>query len=321
LLEAVQLNRENTMKVFLIALMLAALSVSSVSAYTVQPIEFPTCVAILALDKQNQLLGNQCNGGHAFVWTDGNIMELTVPGAVETSAHGFNDKGQVAGSYDDGTTRHGFLWNGTRFITLDPPGSIFTEAIDVNNKGHVVGYYIDESEITHNFLWTGKKFAVIDAPEGFIITERPAINNRDHVLTHYIDDGNVRPFLWAKGRVVAVLDVEAFNDRDLVLLPSEHDIQVWQNGQVRTFNPDPNAAFLIATGINARGQITGYIDFGTGFVFELRTGKFTEFSQPGVELFPQFINEKGVVFGVSNIEPGSTGFFLAFPDKKKKEKN
>jgi uncharacterized membrane protein len=308
------------MKVFLIALMLPALSVSSVSAYTVQPIEFPTCVGILALNKQNQLLGNQCNGGHAFVWTDGNIMELTVPGAVETSARGFNDEGQVAGSYDDGTTRHGFLWNGTRFITLDPPGSIFTEAIDVNNKGHVVGYYIDESEITHNFLWTGKKFTIIDAPEGFTITERPAINNRDHVLTHYIDDGNqFQPFIWAKDRVIDVLEflrVQAFNDRDQVLLFSEHDIQVWQNGQVQTFNPDPNAAFLIAQDINARGQIVGYIDFGTGFVFELRTSKFTTFSQAAVELFPRFINANGVVFGKSNIEPGSTGFFLAFPDKK-----
>ena len=307
------------MKLFLIALILAALSVSSVSAYTVQPIEFPTCVAIIALNKQDQLLGNQCNGGNAFVWTAGNIMELTVPGAVETSARGLNDKGQVAGSYDDGSTRHGFLWNGKTFITLDPPGSIFTEAMDVNNKGHVVGYYLDESEITHNFLWTGKKFTIIDAPEGFIIAERPAINNRDHVLSHFLDNNNqFQPFIWAKGRIIDVLKnlrVQAFNDRDQVLLFTEHDIQVWQNGQIQIFNPDPNAAFFIPTDINARGQITGYFDLGTGFVFELRTGKYTEFSQPAVELFPLFINAKGVVFGESNIEPGGRGFFLAFPNK------
>jgi probable HAF family extracellular repeat protein len=270
------------------------------------------CVGIFGLNARNQLLGNQCNGGHAFVWTDGNIAELTVPGAVETSARGFNDKGQVAGSYDDGTTRHGFFWNGTTFITLDPPGSISTEATDVNNKGHVVGYYTDESQITHNFLWTGKKFIIIDAPEGFIITERPAINNRDHVLTHYIDDGSqFQPFIWAKGRVVEVFEflrVMAFNDRDQVLFFSERDIQIWTNGKFKTFEPDPNASFIQAEDINARGQIVGQVE-SEGFVFNLRRGTFTTFSQPGAtETSPQLINANGVIFGESDL-----GFFLAFP--------
>jgi hypothetical protein len=105
----------------------------------------------------------------------------------------------------------------------------------------------------------------------------------------------------------------AFNNRDQILIISDREIRLWEDGEIKTF--DPAEGFLSAEDINARGQIVGQSGV-EGFVFELRNAKFTTFALPGAtETSPQLINANGVIFGESEL-----GFFLAFPKKEKRKK-
>jgi probable HAF family extracellular repeat protein len=81
---------------------------------------------------------------HGFVWVDGRVTRLDVPGALATVAHDINDSGRVVGGYiDAGGRQHGFVYEKGRYTTIDAPrpfdpfamGSIAT---GVNDRGEVV---------------------------------------------------------------------------------------------------------------------------------------------------------------------------------------
>jgi hypothetical protein len=46
---------------------------------------------------------------HGFVWEAGAFTLFDVPGAYQTQLTGINNRGQLAGTYRDGTGAHGFL--------------------------------------------------------------------------------------------------------------------------------------------------------------------------------------------------------------------
>lgn len=67
---------------------------------------------------------------------------IDVPNAVFTSASGINPRGDIVGSYIDGSGRsHGYLLRDGEFTTIDFPGSAGTEARGISPNGEIVGDY------------------------------------------------------------------------------------------------------------------------------------------------------------------------------------
>jgi len=92
---------------------------------------------------------------HAMMRVNRVFSHVEPPGAVDSIALCINDRGQVAGWYDDalGTT-HSFIYYKGVFTTIDPPGSLASEISTIDNNGLIVGDYIGEDGVDHGFIGT-----------------------------------------------------------------------------------------------------------------------------------------------------------------------
>jgi hypothetical protein len=76
---------------------------------------------------------------HGFVWHKGRYTTFDPAGSVYTVVTACNDRGQIAGGYQDVRGKeHGFLLTRGRTTTLDAPGRVDNIAWGVNNRGQVV---------------------------------------------------------------------------------------------------------------------------------------------------------------------------------------
>ena len=92
---------------------------------------------------------------HAFMYDDGSFVDLhAILGASYSGAIDINDKGQVVGTADFGTTAnplnaHAFLHDPNSSTPVKDlgtlPGTTSSVALAINNFGHVVGWSEDEN--------------------------------------------------------------------------------------------------------------------------------------------------------------------------------
>src|SRR6266571_4686117 len=94
---------------------------------------------------------------HAMMRVNGVFSHVEPPGAIDSIALSINDRGQLAGWYDDalGNT-HGFIYYQGVFTTIDPPGSLASEVTSIDNDGLIVGDYIGADGVDHGFIGTPK---------------------------------------------------------------------------------------------------------------------------------------------------------------------
>ena len=80
---------------------------------------------------------------HGFLFSTGDFVIITCPGAAWTAAYGINNSRQIVGAYgpNELSGRHGFLRSGGRFSSIDFPGSSDTVARGINRRGQIVGDY------------------------------------------------------------------------------------------------------------------------------------------------------------------------------------
>jgi hypothetical protein len=129
---------------------------------------------------------------HSFVYKNGQFSDIAVPNA---SPQDINNRGQIVGSYSDGTHNHGFIQMASgRMIGLDIPGARDTFILGDNNLGQVVGSYTDQLGHTHGFLDAGGRFATIDKP-GATSTRIEDINNQGDIVGSYTDGSGSHGFL------------------------------------------------------------------------------------------------------------------------------
>ncbi len=102
------------------------------------------------------------------------LTAIDVPGAVFTSASGINPRGDIVGSYTDGTGRaHGFLLRDGEFTTIDysdAAGTVVrgTAARGIGPSGEIVGTYtvVGEPGVNvHGYLLTKQgEFVAVNYP-------------------------------------------------------------------------------------------------------------------------------------------------------------
>ena len=100
--------------------------------------------------------GNDMSGKvDSFLWHDGHVTTLSVPGAATTQALGVNNRDEVVGDYIDAQQQtHGFTWSRQRgFQTVDDPHGVGGTTINgVNDHGDLVGFYVDPAGNTDGLL-------------------------------------------------------------------------------------------------------------------------------------------------------------------------
>ncbi|HJU10103.1 MAG TPA: hypothetical protein VJ728_04460 [Candidatus Binataceae bacterium] len=78
---------------------------------------------------------------HGFKrWSNGNVVMLDYPGAVQTVPTSINDGGGIVGYYTDSTgASHGFLYVNGAWATIDYPNATGTSLAGISNDGMIVG--------------------------------------------------------------------------------------------------------------------------------------------------------------------------------------
>ncbi len=151
--------------------------------YSFIPGEF---VIPFGINDHGDIVGNNSLSQDAFIYTDGNFINIHVPGAFSTSASGINNSGEVVGNYSDATGSHGFIYADGNFITIiNVPGASYASACGINDSGEVVGSYFDATG-SHGFVDNGGNFSTIDVP-GASYMSACGINDSEEIVGGYSD--------------------------------------------------------------------------------------------------------------------------------------
>jgi probable HAF family extracellular repeat protein len=218
--------------------------------------------------------------GHGFFRDQsGKFTTVEFPGALQSSAQGINDHGQIVGIYSPGTSSgrfpdaHAFLLENGVFTNIDVPGAAFTTVNQIDNRGRIVGAYGDAAGLLHGYLRDSNgSITTIDIP-GAVATDVQRVTDRDQILGGYIDAAGISHgfLLDEEGTLITVEIPPVSLPRATAALPKDITFV--------GFSLDPKALH-------------------SGFL--LADGKFTRLSGPTAffETFPSNINRRGQVVGV-----------------------
>ena len=204
------------------------------------------------------------------------FQNIDLPGAQSTFADGINDRGQIAGFFQDfAGDIHGYVADGSDFHIVDFPNARGTFPTAISNSGNiVVGAYRDSSGRGHGFTFEGRVFTSIDFP-GAIFTSIIDVNDKGDLAGLYLlpHGGGVHGFVRDKNGLITV-DFPGQN---------------------------PSFPFTQAFGINNRQNVIGTFsdnNFNT-HGFSLFQGLFQQLDVPGAgTTSPEGVNENGSMAGI-----------------------
>jgi hypothetical protein len=132
-------------------------------------------------------------GTYGFTLVNGTYTSFSYPESGATCAFSVNNKGDIAGYWDDANgVEHGFILTDGIYISVDPPGSTFTDVAGINDSGEVVGAYCTTSDCALNLVGsqgfllsngTYTTFTISGATETFL----SGINDKGLLLGGYDD--------------------------------------------------------------------------------------------------------------------------------------
>lgn len=240
---------------------------------------------------------------HGFLRSpDGTFTTIDFPGAAGTACVSINLSGTITGYYFGASLPlviHGFVRSPDGVWTsFDAVGSADTEPVSINPAGEISGIYSDANQLEHGFLRDPNggitSFDVPDASAGTFVTGMTPSGE----ITGYYDDYDEYPQ----------------PQRGFLRSP---------DGVYITFVPPPgegcsscrvNVLSTMPSAINATGEIIGsfYRDDAEtvyGFVRE-PDRKITILNAPcpGGSIFPNSINDAGVITGIHYACGGAHGF-------------
>ncbi len=200
------------------------------------------------------------------------FQNVDIPGTQSTIAQGINNRGQIAGFFQDsfGAT-HGYVQDALNVQPIDFPNASITFPLAISDSGTVIGDYADAFGNFHGFVLEGGTFASVDFP-GAILTEIFDLNEKGDLTGIYQSpDFGIHGFIRNK---------DGFTSVD-----------------------DPTQAFpsTVALGINNRDTVVGFFRDARGrsHGFSLSQGIFQQIDVPGAAASsPEGVNESDTIVGV-----------------------
>ena len=238
--------------------------------------------------------------------------------AIATEATTINNRGEIGGSYFDGSVEHMFLLDHGNFTTLDFPDTnglqtTLTFPTDMNDQGDIVGFFGHNADF-HGFHYHHGVFHQLDRP-GYVSAFPSGINDAGEIIgTSIADDGSIAGFRYRDGvfetaqpdlppgaTFAGFADINnrgafigAFSGLNgLVSYEARHGLSV-------TFNA-PHGIQTLASGINDGNEVVGwYFDtdlFSHGFLY--RDGRYTTVDLPFQTHFANWlhVNNRGEIVG------------------------
>jgi probable HAF family extracellular repeat protein len=134
----------------------------------------------------------------AGVFTSIDLPNTLGPPSFGTSATKINERGDIVGSYFDGTI-HGYLLSSgtTTHTQLDVPGGVNAQARDINPQGDIVGFYFLGSRIVSFMRDRHGNYESFEAPtvQPAAATAAFGVNARGDIVGSYNYLGVVRGFV------------------------------------------------------------------------------------------------------------------------------
>ena len=221
---------------------------------------------------------------------------------------GINDSGLIAGYYGSGASaahpNKGFTLpsphNGN-FVSENYPGSVQTQVTAVTSTGNTAGFWVDAKGNNHGFIdWNGV-FTTVDAPGAAGKTKTTQL----------------------LGLNAAGVAVGFYNDA----AGTSHAFKYNQSTRVLTPLTPPNADSAVATGINSKDEIVGFLTRDkTTAGFFVSHAAFDEFDYPGStntqpfgvnnndEIVGSEVDAKGQSHGFTLTSPSTHASFTAIDD-------
>jgi len=166
-----------------------------------------------------------------YLYSQGNFFPIEIPGALNVRPFGINPQGDIVGGYVGADRKsHGFVIRSGELTNVDPPGSLNAALLDINPRGDIIGRYQQPAGVFHTFRLSDGEFTSFDVSGALSnggMGARASINPKGEVVSSYTGtDGRIRGVFF---------DAVGMNTIDF-----------------------PNTQFVIATGVNARGDIVGW---------------------------------------------------------------
>ncbi len=104
-----------------------------------------------AVNNFGEVVGWTDSGG--FEYRGGNYLNIAVPGAIQTEAHGLNDNGIIVGWYGKCSADYcAFVLIDGKYASLAYPGAKGTFPAGINSSGQIVGSYTFDYDTYHGFV-------------------------------------------------------------------------------------------------------------------------------------------------------------------------
>jgi probable HAF family extracellular repeat protein len=144
-----------------------------------------------------QVSGNVAS--HAFLFSNGAMIDLGTLGGSNSGGFGINAAGQVAGySATSSGEDHAFLYSNGTMWDLGTLGGSYSRGFGINSAGQVTGY-ADTGSAQHAFLYSNGVMAdlndLIDTNSGWILHNANGINDAGQIIGSGIFNGRTHAFL------------------------------------------------------------------------------------------------------------------------------